>query len=167
MDNQREHLLDWLRDAHAMEHQTETLLKGQAERMNDYPELKSLIQVHRDTTLSHQEVIRSCINRLGGETSSIKDITGKILATGQNLIGSAMSDEVIKGAMTLYVFSHIAISSYTVIIAAARLIHDTETVTACTFILEDEISISKRLIEHFPALTQSFLCRSESTEDSA
>mgnify|MGYP002716823196 CR=1 FL=1 len=39
----REHLLDWLRDAHAMEQQAEKMLKAQAERLEHYPELKARI----------------------------------------------------------------------------------------------------------------------------
>ena len=43
MATPRENLLDWLRDAHAMEQQAESMLKGQAERLEHYPELKGRI----------------------------------------------------------------------------------------------------------------------------
>ena len=36
-DGLREHLLDWLRDAHAMEQQAEQMLKAQAARIEHYP----------------------------------------------------------------------------------------------------------------------------------
>jgi ferritin-like metal-binding protein YciE len=39
------------------------------------------------------------LNRLGGSSSTIKDMTGKLMAFGQAVGGSLMSDEVIKGAM--------------------------------------------------------------------
>lgn len=37
----RENLVDWLRNAHAMEMQAETMLKGQAGRLEHYPEVKA------------------------------------------------------------------------------------------------------------------------------
>ena len=39
MATARENLLDWLRDAHAMEQQAETMLNAQVERLEHYPEL--------------------------------------------------------------------------------------------------------------------------------
>src|SRR5690606_36737977 len=40
MTEPREHLLHWLRDAHAMEQQAERMLKAQASRIENYPAMK-------------------------------------------------------------------------------------------------------------------------------
>ena len=54
MATPRENLLDWLRDAHAMEQQAESMLKGQAERLEHYPELKGRIVRHIEETQGQQ-----------------------------------------------------------------------------------------------------------------
>ena len=51
MTDAREHLLDWLRDAHAMEQQAEQMLKAQAARIENYPALKARIEAHLEETL--------------------------------------------------------------------------------------------------------------------
>lgn len=67
-----EHLADWLRDVHALEEQIETLLKGQAERADQYPDLKLRLQTHLDTTQKYKVTINNGIQRLGEDTSIIK-----------------------------------------------------------------------------------------------
>jgi ferritin-like metal-binding protein YciE len=46
MATPQEHLLDWLRDAHAMEQQAEKMLRAQSERLEHYPKLKTRIDQH-------------------------------------------------------------------------------------------------------------------------
>jgi len=159
MKNQYEHFLGWLRDAHALEQQIEILVEGQVNRLENYPSIQSRLVRHIDTKVLHQETLHNAIKRLGGDTSVLKDAAAKLMATGQNVVGSTMSDEVVKGAMTLYVFTQVAISSYTVLIAAAEAIADIDAANALKYVLEDEIAMSKWLLEDLPSLTQSFLCR--------
>lgn len=51
MADLRENLLDWLRDAHAMEQQAEQMLKAQASRIEHYPIVKARIEEHLQETL--------------------------------------------------------------------------------------------------------------------
>lgn len=60
----KENLLDWLRDAHAMEQQAETMLKGQASRIEHYPVLKARIEEHIQETIGQRELLEGCIKRL-------------------------------------------------------------------------------------------------------
>ncbi|MHC8306147.1 ferritin-like domain-containing protein [Pseudomonas sp. PB3P13] len=154
-------LLDWLRDAHAMEQQAENMLKAQSKRLEHYPALKARIDQHIQETLGQQKLIDQCLSRLGGDSSTIKDMTGKLMAFGQAVGGSMMSDEVIKGAMAGYVFENVEIAAYTVLIAAAKAAGDHETLAACEKILPQEIAMAEWLLEHLPELTQAFLVRSE------
>ena len=50
MATSQENLLDWLRDAHAMEQQAEKMLKAQSERLEHYPQLKARIDQHIEET---------------------------------------------------------------------------------------------------------------------
>ncbi|MEN5139366.1 ferritin-like domain-containing protein [Pseudomonas juntendi] len=155
-----ENLLDWLRDAHAMEQQAETMLKGQAERLEHYPKLRERIVQHIAETEGQQRLLVECIGRLGGSTSKLKDMAGKLMAFGQAVGGMAMSDEVVKGAMAGYVFENVEIASYTVLVEAATFAGDELTADACRSILKEEIAMAKWLGEHLPEITQAFLSRS-------
>lgn len=50
MANPNEHLVDWLRDAYAMEKQAESMLKAQSSRLENYPELRQRIDQHLQET---------------------------------------------------------------------------------------------------------------------
>ncbi|KPA90336.1 ferritin-like domain-containing protein [Pseudomonas sp. RHF3.3-3] len=160
MATPQENVLDWLRDAHAMEQQAEKMLKAQSERLEHYPQLKARIDQHIQETLGQQQLIDECLRRLGGSPSTLKDLGGKLMAFGQAVGGSLMSDEVIKGAMAGYVFENMEIASYTVLIAAAKEAGDALTLAACEEILPQEIAMAQWLLEKLPELTQAFLERS-------
>ena len=167
MATPQENLLDWLRDAHAMEQQAEKMLKAQSERLEHYPQLKARIDQHIEETLGQQRLIDQCLARLGGSSSTLKDMGGKLMAFGQAVGGSLMSDEVIKGAMAGYVFENMEIASYTALIAAAKEAGDSETQAACEKILPQEIAMAEWLLEHLPELTQAFLRRSADPDKEA
>lgn len=160
MATPQEHLLDWLRDAHAMEQQAEKMLRAQSERLEHYPKLKTRIDQHLGETLGQQKLIDQCLKRHGGSSSTIKDMTGKLMAFGQAVGGSLMSDEVIKGAMAGYVFENVEIATYTVLLAAAKAAGDNETQAACELILPQEEAMAQWLLDHLPELTEAFLIRS-------
>ncbi|MBN6150197.1 ferritin-like domain-containing protein [Xanthomonas sp. AmX2] len=159
MTEPKENLLNWLRDAHAMEQQAEQMLKAQAARIEHYPALKARIEEHLQETLGQQRLLEACIERLGSSPSLIKDTMGKVAAFGQAVGGMANSDEIVKGAMASYVFENLEIASYTSLIAAARTAGDIETQRACEQILPQEQAMAKWILDHLPQLTEEFLVR--------
>ncbi|WP_053572263.1 DUF892 family protein [Caballeronia cordobensis] len=56
MTEPREHLLDWLRDAHATEQQAEQMLLAQSGRLEHYPQLKARIDQHLEETLVYRSL---------------------------------------------------------------------------------------------------------------
>ena len=159
MTDPKENLLDWLRDAHAMEQQAEQMLRAQSGRVEHYPELKARIDQHLEETLGQQKLVAQCIERLGGTTSTMKDLAAKVMAFGQVAGGMAMSDEVVKGSISSYVFENLEIASYTSLIAAAEQVGDIETMTACEQILPQEVAMAQWLLDHIPKVTQTYLLR--------
>ncbi|WAJ35492.1 ferritin-like domain-containing protein [Pseudomonas sp. GOM7] len=167
MATPQEHLLDWLKDAHAMEQQAEKMLSAQAERLEHYPQLRGRIEQHIEETRGQRELLESCLQRLGSSASTFKDLSAKVMAFGQAMAGMTVSDEVVKGAMSGYVFENMEIASYTVLIAAAKEAQDVQTQQACEQILEQEVAMAQWLREHLPQITAAFLQRSLSPDTEA
>ncbi|PMS35100.1 ferritin-like metal-binding protein YciE [Trinickia symbiotica] len=161
MTKPQEHLVDWLRDAYAMEKQAESMLKAQASRLEHYPTLKQRIEQHIDETLSQQKLLEQRLEQLGSGPSTIKDLTARIAAFGQAMGGMTMTDEVVKGGLAGYVFEHVEIASYTTLIAAAKAAGDAETQRCCETILPQEVAMAKWLIENLPEVVTSYVARSE------
>jgi ferritin-like metal-binding protein YciE len=155
-----EHLADWLRDAHAMEQQAEAMLEGQASRLEHYPELRQRVAQHLEDTRWQRSQLEGCLARLGSSPSTVKDLTGKLMAFGEGTVAMFASDEVVKGAMAGYVFEQMEIASYTVLIAAAEAAGDLETKAVCEQIMAQERAMAEWLLQQLPATTANFLMRS-------
>jgi ferritin-like metal-binding protein YciE len=159
-----ERLMEWLRDAHAAEEQAQTMLSGMANRIENYPELKSRVQQHAEESRRHAELVRGCIERRGGSTSLIKDTGSKVLALGQAMSGMFVGDEVMKGSIASYAFEAMEIASYNILITTARAARDEQTAKVCEQILQDEQAMAHWLEQHVPDLTSKYLAR-EQTPD--
>ena len=159
-----EHLTDWLRDAHAMERQAETMLTSMAGRLEHYPDLKGRIEQHVQETRRQAEQLESCLERRGVGASTFKDFAGRMAAMGQGVTGMMASDEVVKGAMAGYTFEHLEIATYRTLIAAAEAAGDGQTKAACESILAEERAMADWLEEHLPAVAQRFIALDEKPE---
>lgn len=110
MTDPRGHLLDWLRDAHAMEEQAITMLNSQVERLENYPELRARMARHVEETKEQARLLSGCLARYDDDSSAMKDMIGKITAFGQGLSGVFASDEVMKGTLASYTFEQMEIA---------------------------------------------------------
>jgi hypothetical protein len=99
MTDSKERLVQWLRDAHAMEEQAETMLSGQIERLENYPEIRDRMNMHLEETRQQAKRLEQCLDRIGDGSSTLKDAGGKLIAIGQNISGMFAGDEVMKGSL--------------------------------------------------------------------
>lgn len=167
MATAEENLTDWLRDAHAMEQQAKQMLEAQAGRIENYPDLKQRIEKHIDETEYQAEQLKQCLDRLGTDTSVIKDATGRFAAMGQAVGGMVTGDEVVKGGIASYAFEHFEIACYKSLIAAAQEVGDQQTERVCKEILGQEEAMASWLSEHLPETTHQFLQREQQPEATA
>ena len=167
MSESREWLIQWLRDAHAMEEQAETMLNGQLSRLENYPELSDRIRMHVEETRGQAARLKACLDRIGEGSSTMKDAGAKLMATAQSLSGIFAGDEVMKGSLASYTFEHMEIASYTILIAAAQSLGEAEVVRACEQNLREEIAMADWLKNHLPSTTEQFLTRAEADRGGA
>jgi ferritin-like metal-binding protein YciE len=161
MASAEERLLQWLRDAHAMEEQAEQILSTQAKRLENYPELRKRVEHHLQQTRRQAERVQGCIERQGSSKSVVKDMAGKLVAVGQGLSGLFVGDEVVKASLADYTFENMEIASYKIIIAAAEEVGDTETKRVCQEILHEEEAMASWLEQNLPSLTAQYLKREQ------
>ena len=159
MTEPKEHLKDWLRDAYAMEQQAEKMLKGQASRLEHYPELRARIEQHIQETVGQQNILEDCLKRLGTSPSTLKDAMGKMMAMGQAMGGMMASDEVVKGSIAGYVFEQTEIANYKALIVAAESVGEAHIAQSLQKILEQEEEMAAWLDAQLPSVVQAFLSR--------
>jgi ferritin-like metal-binding protein YciE len=167
MTDSQERLAQWLRDAHAMEEQAETMLSGQIRRLENYPELRDRMTMHLEETKQQAQRLEQCLDRMGEGSSTLKDAGGKIVAMGQSISGMFAGDEVMKGSLASYTFEHMEIASYKMLITAAGEVGDAETQRACEQNLREEQAMADWLENNLATITTEFLRREERDADSA
>lgn len=159
MTDAKERLTQWLRDAHAMEEQAETMISSQVDRLENYPQLRDRFARHLEETRSQAKRIETCLDRLGESTSAMKDTGAKMMAAAQGMSGLFAGDEVMKGTLAGYTFEHMEIASYRMLMTAAEEAGDTQTRSVCEEILHEEEAMAEWLASHMPETTRQFLAR--------
>ncbi len=159
--NHVEHYHDWLRDAHAMEKQAESMLESMASRIDNYPDVRARIEQHISETKHQITVLEEILDRNNISRSVLKDSMSKMMAFGQSMGGMAASDEIVKGSISGYVFEQFEIACYTSLLAAAKKAGDTAAVPAIEGILAQEQQMADWLIRHIPDTTEQFLLRAD------
>lgn len=159
--NHVEHYHDWLRDAHAMEKQAESMLESMASRIDNYPDVRARIEQHITETKHQITLLEEILDRNDISRSMLKDSMSKMMAFGQSMGGMAASDEIVKGSISGYVFEQFEIACYTSLLAAAKKAGDVASVPAIESILAEEQRMAGWLIQHIPDTTEQFLLRSD------
>ncbi|KAF1050231.1 ferritin-like domain-containing protein [Xylophilus sp.] len=161
MEQARNEVLDWLRDAHAMEQQAEQMLSATAERVEHYPELQARLRSHLEETRGQARRLRAYLEAHGGDTSLVKDVTGRVAAFAQGVGTMAAGDEVVKIALASYHFEQLEIASYRILLAAAELLQDEDLRAVSAGNLAEEEAMAAWLLEQLPSITRQYLQRSE------
>jgi ferritin-like metal-binding protein YciE len=159
--NAQGHLLDWLRDAHAMEKQSAEVLEKQAQRLEGYPDMQARIRQHVNETRGHADRVEECIQRLDGGTSFIKDATGTLAGNMAAMMNAMASDEVVKDALGDYAVESFEIACYRSLIEAANVAGDRQTAQVCQEILREEQEMAAWVAERIPDVTRMFLERDQ------
>ena len=162
-----ERLLQWLRDAHAMERQAETMLSGMESRIEHYPHLRKRLAQHLKETQHQAQRLEDALGRLGGSTSTLKDTAASMTTMLQNMMTAMAGDEVMKGLLAGYTFEHYEIGSYRILIAAASTLGDTETTRILRNNLREEEDMAQWLSTNIDPLTAEYLEREARGSDRA
>lgn len=166
-EKMQEHLIEWLRDAHAAEKQAKTMLSGTADRLERYPQFSAGLRQHAEQSGRQADQLEQCLSGLGENTSLIKQVTGKVTAVGQTLSGLVVGDEVIKAALAISTYAEMEISSYRILIAAAQACGASHVATVCERLLNEKLEFHRWIEQQLPTLTEEYLRREERASSSA
>src|SRR5436190_17521016 len=92
----------WLNDAYGMENSLVQVLQNHAKDAQDHPQMQAKIQEHLDKTRQHAELVKGCVERLGGSTSALKTGMANIMGVVQGLSTGAAEDELVKNGIADY-----------------------------------------------------------------
>lgn len=161
MATQRDTLISWLKDAHAMESGLIPILKNHAKDAKDNPEAASRINQHLEETKRHERLVSDCLQRLGADASGTKDVMGKITGWLHGISSGASGDENVKNGLMDYSVEHFEIACYRAIVDAANQVGAPEVGRICEQIIRDEENMAQWLEEHLPMMVREYLVKQE------
>jgi ferritin-like metal-binding protein YciE len=159
MTTARDELIEWLRDAYAMERGLEVSLRKLAEQEALDGDMRERVRLHLQETRNHAEAVEKCLSQMGEETSGVKTVLAQA-AEGAMGIGTAfVRDERVKDMLSGCAMEHFEIACYKAIRAAAKVAGESEIVTLCNRILPEEERMAEWFAAHLDDVVSAHLAR--------
>ena len=122
----REKLVDYIEDAHAMEQSVSRSLDSMISTTED-PEIRSILEHHKEETERHEQLLRERLDALGAGTSTRKETQTVAGALLKGIGDVARTDKPGKNARDAYVTEHMEIAAYQLLERLAVRAGDQET----------------------------------------
>lgn len=146
----RESIIDWLRDAYAMERGLEKSLQKQSQNDDCSPSVRSRASQHLAETQRHAEEVHATLQSLGADTSALKTGLGLTAQATKGMASMFAQDEQIKDLLDAYSMEHFEIACYTALAAAAEAAGLAQVVEMCRRIIPDEEHMAQSIMESLP-----------------
>jgi ferritin-like metal-binding protein YciE len=157
MTNGKRVLVDWLRDAHAMERTSVDNLDRLADRFSRHPELAVRFRDHWRESLGQVVALEACLKKLGSDTSTFKDLARRFVGIAQASAGAISLDEPVKDCLAAYASIHLQIATYVSLRAAGLELAEPEIVRMCDEHLQHERAMAGWLEQQITEVTLEFL----------
>jgi ferritin-like metal-binding protein YciE len=153
----RETLIAWLRDAHAMEEAAARILDKLEDGFAHLPNLAVQFGHYRDESRAQAARIESCLKSLGADTSVVKDVVTRMLASAQIHVAAVTSDQDVKRYMAACTFTGFEVASYLALRAAAGVLEAQGIRHLCDQHLEHERVKARWLEDHMAVVTEEYM----------
>jgi len=164
-DSSRSELIDWLREAYAMERALENALEKQAQNGQLSPTVRIRAATHLEETHQHAAAIEGLLHALGSDTPELK--TGaRIVGQLRRAVATKFArDERIKDLLDGYAMEHFEIACYTALITAAVQAGYGQIAETCRRILADELRMAEGIKASLPDEVATYLFESISANN--
>lgn len=153
----KEELIDWLRDAYAMEKAMELALKKQADNQAVAMLMREQAARHLAQTQHHAEMVGACLKKLGSETSTLKTAMAKGLEIMKGASTAFAGDHRVKDLLGMCAAEQFEIACYTALRAGAARFGIFDIVETCNSILKDEQRMADWLEANLPHVVTTYL----------
>lgn len=157
MNDIRNEIVEWLRDAYAMERGLENSLQKQADNRDLNPDLRKKAAAHLQETRRHGDEVRNALQELGADTSTLKTSLGVAAEMAKGWSTKFAEDERIKDVLAAYSTEHFEIACYTALATAAELARLPKIGDLCRRIIGEERRMADWLEASLPTVVRSYL----------
>ena len=140
----REKLVDYIEDAHAMEQSVSRSLDSMISTTND-PEIRSMLEHHKEETTRHEQLLRERLDALGAGTSTRKETQTVAGALLKGIGDVARTDKPGKNARDAYVTEHMEVAAYQLLERLAVRAGDQETAEVARRNCADDEAMAQKI----------------------
>jgi ferritin-like metal-binding protein YciE len=144
MSTVNDQLIKHLDEAHAMEQNVLRMLDGMISTTDD-PEILQELEHHKIETEGHAQRMRTRLEAHGAQPSTVKQAAGILGALAKMPLDLVRGEKAGRNARDGYATEHMEIASYELLRRIAQRANDTETVSDCDLILEQERAMAETI----------------------
>jgi ferritin-like metal-binding protein YciE len=153
-----------LKNAHAMENQALSIMKPQASRIENYPDVQEQLQQHIAETEGQIERLERILDSLDEDKSSLKDLALSVAGTFAAVGHTVAPDEILKNSMANFAFENFEIAAYKSLIALAEAGGHDAAIADLELNLQEEIAMAEWLDANIEAVTLKYAALKEAGE---
>jgi ferritin-like metal-binding protein YciE len=161
-DDVRDYFVTGLRNAHAVEKQAISLIERQLDRVENYPDVASMLQRHLQETQQQHQRLDQILDQLGESRSMLKDMAMEFGANMQALAHGTADDEILKNTFANLAFENFEIASYKSLICMAEAGGFQQFVSPLQQSLREEQAMASWIDQNVETVTRAFLQRAVS-----
>src|SRR5690606_30489024 len=153
-----------LKNAHAMENQALSIMKPQASRIENYPEVEAQLNRHIAETEGQIARLDSVLDTLGSDKSGLKDMAMSLAGSFAAVGHTVAPDEIVKNSFANYAFENYEIAAYKSLITLARESGNLDAIPALEQNLAEEVAMAEWLDANIETVTLKFSSLKEAGE---
>ena len=143
-DKLQQKLIDYVEDAHAMEQSVSTILDSMISTTDD-PEIRSMLEHHKQETEEHERRLRERLDALGAGTSTRKQAQTLATALMKGVADMARTDKPGKNARDGFVTEHMEIAAYQLLERLAKKAGDEQTAEVARQNRADDEAMARKI----------------------
>ena len=156
-----------LRNAHAMERQSQELMKWQSVRLADYPDIEQRIRTHMEETDEQLRRLEHCLESLNERPSILKDTALSLLGTLTATSNAMGEDEILKNMFSNYAFEHYELATYKSLVRMAQELGLEEAKSLLGASRSEEQKMAAWIDRHIENVTDAYLERIDQIKHAA
>lgn len=142
----QDNVVEYLKDAHAMETNVASMLDSMIDRIED-PQILKDLEHHREETDRHLRLVDERLQAYGEDSSSMKDFVAKSGAMFKSMMDRARDDEPGRTARDGFVTEHLEIASYELLERVALRAGDEATAEVARRNCADEQAMADKIAD--------------------
>jgi ferritin-like metal-binding protein YciE/hemerythrin superfamily protein len=156
-DEARDYYVLGLKNAHAAVKEGQTMVKAQAERLEQYPKLKQKLESHLKEKKAQLKRLETLLESCGERPSAVKDTAMQWVASLGNLSSAAADDEVIKNSLATLGLAKFEAASFETLILFGEAAGERDALRPLQECLSEERAMAAFIEENLRATGMRFL----------